>query len=331
MRKFGILAAALACVGVGVLPAARPAADDQDQKPGTESRRKAIVVERHAGGDGQNGDVLVRSFGDDDGARIGVSVANLDEEQAKTKAGVVVTDVQKDGPGAKAGLEVADVITEFDGEKVRSARQLRRLVGETPAGRVVQLVAERDGKRVDLQVTPETREPEMAWFGGMAEMDPYTPDRMPRLHPGAPGMPGERRFFFNGPEGDRHFEFKRPGPDGDGTFDLFVAPGRGRLGVGIQDLSDQLADYFGTKDGVLVSSVTKDSPAAKAGIRAGDVITSVGGKPVTSTGELIEAVQKAGENASLEVGYVRDKKPAVATATLEPRERQRPKRPARPV
>lgn len=329
MRKFGMLAAVLACASVGVLAAVSPAADAQDEKtPRTESKRKTIVVERHGDDDGPNGDVLIRRFGVEDGARIGVSVANLDEEQAKTKAGVVVTDVQENGPGAKAGLKEKDVITEFDGEKVRSARQLRRLVSETPAGRTVKLAAERDGKRVELQVIPEAQE--MAWSGGMGPgMDPFTPDRMPRMHPEMGPGPERRQFHFQIPEGERQFEFRTPGWGGDEKFDVFVAPGRGRLGVSIQDLSEQLAEYFGTKDGVLVSSVTKDSPAARAGIRAGDVITSVDEKPVTSSTQLIEAVQEAGESATLKVGYLRDKKPATATATLEPRER--PKRPTRPV
>jgi len=101
------------------------------------------------------------------------------------------------------------------------------------------------------------------------------------------------------------------------------------LGIGIQDLSDQLGEFFGTKDGVLVSSVTADSPAAKAGLRAGDVITSVNDAPVASSEALIAAVQKVDAGGTLKVGYVRDKKPGTATATLEPREK--PKRPARPV
>jgi S1-C subfamily serine protease len=154
---------------------------------------------------------------------------------------------------------------------------------------------------------------------------------MPRLHPGTAVGQGDRQFHSRSRRRATHFQFRSPGEGGDDEFDVFIAPGRGRLGVGIQDLSDQLAEYFGTKDGVLVSSVTTDSPAAKAGIRAGDVITSVEDTPVTSAEQLIEAVRKAGESATLKVGYIRDKKPATATATLEPRESQRSKRPTRPV
>ncbi|MDH5566110.1 MAG: trypsin-like peptidase domain-containing protein [Myxococcales bacterium] len=57
---------------------------------------------------------------------------------------------------------------------------------------------------------------------------------------------------------------------------------RGFLGVTLQPLDRELADYFGVPDvtGVLVNSVTEDSPAARAGLRTGDIITSFDGKVV---------------------------------------------------
>jgi hypothetical protein len=177
----------------------------------------------------------------------------------------------------------------------------------------------RDGKRVDLQIVPEARE--MALAG---EDQPWAFDRMPRM-PKEPLVPELRQFHFDGPEG-REFHWT---PRGDDGFDVFIRPGRGRLGIGIQDLTPQLAEYFGTKDGVLVSSVTADSPAAKAGLRAGDVITAIDDTTVTSPDELIKAVGAVKDGGAVKVGYVRDRKPGSATATLEPRER--PKRPARPV
>jgi S1-C subfamily serine protease len=108
-------------------------------------------------------------------------------------------------------------------------------------------------------------------------------------------------------------------------------PRRGRLGVGIQELTPQLAEYFGTKDGVLVTSVEPDTPAAKAGLKAGDVITSINGRTVNDGGQLIEAVQSADDGADLTVGYVRDKKAATAKATLEPREKEKVERRVQPI
>jgi serine protease Do len=358
MRKFVVIAASLALAGAGVLAAGQdtaPKADPPKAKAETEqtkTRKKTVIVERDDQGGApkvyswdQNGDFdapMVPGLMLPTGPRIGVTVANLDGEQAKAASGVVVTDVRESGPAAKAGVKEKDVITEFDGERVRSAKQLTRLVSETPEGRSAKLTVLRDGKRLDLQVAPEADERPMAFSGRRV----------------VPGMPGDdsphsfprgrdRQFFFSTPEKGEHFEWKTPEPgsggerfffhapgesgDGDGTFNLFVQPGRGRLGVGVQELSEQLAEYFGTKDGVLVTSVTKDSPAAKAGLRAGDVITTVDDTPVSTTGALIGAVQKAGDGATLKLGYVRDKQAGSATATLESREKPKVRREAKPI
>jgi len=349
MRTFVLSATMLTLAGGGLFAAVFPQAADQAAKPkveagtsaepktgttpDTRTQKKTVVVER----DGEDGP-RVFSWSEDGGPsslgfrtggmHIGVSVANLDDEQAKAMTGVVVTGVNEDGPAAKAGVKEKDVITEFDGEKVRSAAQLSRLVNETPPGRTVKLAAMREGRRVDLQVTPEDTRLGMLEHDGPM-MDMWTPDRMPRLHPGMPGG-GPQTFRFEMPEGNQFYRHQGPGgPNGDDTFDVFIPRGRGRLGIGIQDLSDQLAEYFGTKDGVLVSSVNAESPAAKAGLRAGDVITSINDTAVTSTESLIAAVRKAEDGASIKVGYVRDKKPGTVTATLTPREKA--KKPTNPV
>ena len=83
----------------------------------------------------------------------------------------------------------------------------------------------------------------------------------------------------------------------DLPFDLnldrdFPAGDRPRLGVTVQALTPQLAAYFGAKDGVLVASVTDDSPASRAGLKAGDVILSVNGQPVASASDAGRELQR---------------------------------------
>ena len=84
--------------------------------------------------------------------------------------------------------------------------------------------------------------------------------------------------------------------------------GAGRLGVTVQELGDQLRDHFGATSGVLVSSVSPESAASRAGIKAGDVITTVAGKKVETTDDLVRAVRAAEDGADVEIGIVRDKK-----------------------
>jgi membrane-associated protease RseP (regulator of RpoE activity) len=270
-----------------------------------------------AGADDLVGQPMVRrlSILQGRGAELGITIKDLDEPQARTTSGVVVDAVAENSAAAKAGIKKGDVVTDFDGERVRSARQLSRLVNETPEGRTVKTTVLREGKRVELSVTPEA--PAMAGMesGKNFEfaMPPGHGEGM--LPPDAQG----RRFFF-----DMH-------PPADGDFMFRRMDGHGRLGIGIQDLTPQLGEYFGTKDGVLVTNVEADTPAAKAGLKAGDVITSINGKPVADPGQLIESVQSASDGAELTIGYLRDHKAGTAKATLAPREQPKVERRGEPI
>src|SRR5690606_10532373 len=80
------------------------------------------------------------------GSQLGVTVRDLSpSDAAASTGGVRIDDVQEDGPAARAGVQPGDIIVEFDGERVRSARQLTRLVRETPEGRAVEMALMRDG------------------------------------------------------------------------------------------------------------------------------------------------------------------------------------------
>lgn len=275
------------------------------------------------------------------GSQIGVMAEDLNAEELKklggATSGVRIDDVDQDSPAAKAGLREGDVVVEFDGERIRSARQFSRMVEETVSGRTVALGIVRDGKRQTLNVTPESRafgwgidgdrigreiargwrdaEPLIREFGPrMRELEPRFREMEPRLRELEPRL---REFRFDGAPG---FNF---------DFDNMIPNPRGRLGVQIESLSPQLAEYFGVKDGgVLVSGITKDSAAEKAGLKAGDVITSIDGDRVRDYDDLRNRLRdKTGE---LTIGIVRDKKESTLKATIE-EIRDRVRRPARPA
>ena len=94
---------------------------------------------------------------------------------------------------------------------------------------------------------------------------------------------------------------------------------RGYLGVGIRALTDELADRFGVPagGGVVVTKVYAGSPAEKAGLKAGDVVTKVGDKGVTNLNALPRLVAKLPVGKPSDFRYVRDGEPAVATIIIE--------------
>jgi membrane-associated protease RseP (regulator of RpoE activity) len=314
MRKFFVISAALvvasAWVAAGTLQSGPPRVEPRAELlPGEVDEWVSDALEL---ADDQGPGIRKLAMMPGRGVELGVTIRDLDSEQAKSGSGAVVEDVRAGSAAEKAGIHKGDVIVEFDGERVRGQRHLSRLVSETPEGRTVKTAVMRDGKRIDLSVTPATAE-----RAARSDFEFFVPgpDHMP-------GMPGEgRRFFFSD---EPHMQpFKR----GDGFF----MTGRGRLGVGIESLTPQLADYFGTKGGALVTSVQPDSPAAKAGLRAGDVITTVNGNEIKDPRGLTDAVGSAADGASLNLGYVRDKKAGTATATLEKPEKPVARPSERPI
>jgi serine protease Do len=256
------------------------------------------------------------------GSWIGASVRDVtDEDVSKLKlpaaTGAVVDDVSRDSPAATAGIKAGDVIVEFDGEKVRGTRHLTRLVQETPSGRKVQTSVMRDGQRVPLSVQPENSG-HSTFMGDFSNFD--VPDiariwTMPaRPAPPAPPAPPVAPSAPRPPVPP-----VPPAPPAAGWFDLdgLLGRGNGRLGVTIQELPQQLADYFGVRDGVLVTSVTSGSAAEKAGIKAGDVITTLNGATVSSSADLRQGTMRLDDGSEMTLGVVRDKKALTLKGKVE--------------
>ena len=92
----------------------------------------------------------------------------------------------------------------------------------------------------------------------------------------------------------------------------------GFLGVQIQDISEQLSDYFKLNDGngVLVSEVVEDSPAEKAGLKAGDIITKVDDQDIETAGDLTLIIRDYAPETKVSVTVIRDGKKKKLKATL---------------
>ena len=157
-------------------------------------------------------------------------------------------------------MHVGDAIMEFDGVRVRSSAELRRLIRETPAGRNVEMKIMRNGKSLVLSAKLEVSSNRNTYsYNGPGVHIP--PINVPEIN--IPPM-----------------SF----PDWGGH--------RATLGISGDNLTPQLAQYFGVKQstGVLISEVTKGGAADKAGLKAGDIIEKVNGKPISGVEELRDAL-----------------------------------------
>jgi len=216
-----------------------------------------------------------------------ISKENMGRYGLREVRGVGVTQVVKDSPAEKAGLKKDDVILRFDGESVTSVRKLSRLVGESSADQTVRITISRGGAEQEVSATLAKHNMTNILGAGIRD------------------------------EVLRGIEKDWPQINsGDGNF-VFSFGGNRRIGISTQSLTKQLADYFGAKDGgLLITSVNDNSPAAKAGLKAGDVVTAVDGEKVTSAGDVSRAINKK-QDGEVSLTILRDRNTRTVTVTPE--------------
>lgn len=229
------------------------------------------------------------------GSYLGVSIGEVTPETVtelglREERGVLIQNVGDDTPASRAGLVESDVIVSWNGTDIEGTVQLRRFLSETPAGRTVQMGVIRDRGQRSVSVE-------------LGERNLYSGVHV------SPDMAVRGREL-----GERIRRSVRVMPQMRGLS--FLTRG-GRMGASVQSLDGQLAEYFGLNDrsGVLVTSVGEESPAAEAGLQAGDVILSVGGESVEDPGDLIRAIMGADEG-SASIGILRDKRERTLTVEL---------------
>jgi len=218
-------------------------------------------------------------------------------------SGVLVTRVVPDSPADRAGIQRGDVITRLGSSSVESHDQLAEIVRQSPSGRRMDVQVVRGGNRQSLTVTLASRDDtdsdqpraysdddQKGNDEGGPDLDVPAPPSPPRMIRGGDLMPDMRGMML----------------------------GRGRLGVRVQDLNPDLADYFGsrTMKGALVVDVTEGSAADQAGLHAGDVITKVGTKSIEDGDDLIEAVRSS--EGAVSITVLRHGSTRTLQATLDP-------------
>jgi serine protease Do len=224
--------------------------------------------------------------------------------------GVGVREVVKGSPAEKAGLREGDVIVRFDGEQVTSVRKLTRLIEESAPEHATRLTVLRGGSEQQLSATLTRRQPFAGAEGGPLTV--YGPGGEQRLGE----LLGENSELWQlkGDEmRERLEEMRRKSPE------LFMLGSSRRIGVSTSTLGKQLADFFGVQHGVLVNSVEANSPAEKAGLRAGDVVTEVDGKQVEDPDDLVRALG-AKQEGEVTLTVVRDRNRRTVRVTPERRQ-----------
>jgi len=222
-----------------------------------------------------------------------VTADRLTALKLKEERGVEITMVDADAPAGKAGLKTGDVILQFNGAAVDSEEQLRRMIRETPPGRAVTLGISRDGnpQNISLQLADHAKLARRV----VVPPPPSLPD-MSDL-PNRMDIPGN----------------------------VFVLRNNSALlGVQTENLTRQLGEYFGVKngEGVLVRSVEKNSPAEKAGLKAGDVIVKVGTEKLSDRGDLSRTLRNYRQGGKLPLGIVREKREQTITVDVPEHSRE---------
>jgi serine protease Do len=235
---------------------------------------------------------LQEMLNDRNGAWLGVDLtdvtqAKVNELKLPGDYGAIVSKVDPGSPAAQAGLKQNDVILAFGGMQVWSVAQLSQRIRETPPGRTVELTVSRDGRRMHLSVKMAAPKTSVMFPGGNFIMPEV---RVPPV-----SIPG------------RYFDFN------------FFPGTTTRLGIEAQELTPQLAGYFKVKQGkgILVAEVEDGSPAARAGLKAGDCIVKADATEVDSVSSLRRALAPAaGHEVTLTI--VRDGREQSVQVDLEP-------------
>jgi serine protease Do len=250
------------------------------------------IAEIHRADDDDGVQVFVNSGGSWLGAGIGeVTSEKVKELKLPAERGVVLQKIVPESPAAKAGLQESDVVTEINGQPVEGTEQFRRMIREIPSGRAAQFTVWRHAQSQTINVTLDKSE----LRHGSTFVAPATPGDFVFQMPAVPEM-GE--LIENGP----------------------WVSSRTHLGIDAENLEGEFGNYFGAPEGegILVRGVFPETAAAKAGLKVGDVITSVNGERIRSVGELREKIVEKKQDKTLKLGLIRNKSALSVTVELPP-------------
>jgi serine protease Do len=209
----------------------------------------------------------------------------------KEERGVEITTVDQDAPASKAGLKEHDVILSVNDQKIESVEQLKRVIREIPAGRTISIGISRDGQPMTVKAQLAQRDKMDMGHSFNFTMPPIN---VPAIHIPPINL-----------------------PDMDFAGGIVVMHSPARSGLMVENLTPQLGDFFGVKNGsgVLIRSVEKGSSGEQAGFRAGDVVVKIDGSAVNDCSDFTRLLRKRTANKA-SVTVMRDRREQTLTLTL---------------
>lgn len=212
--------------------------------------------------------------------------------------GTMIVDVTPDSPADRAGLEEGDVIVAVDGQELDAENNLADVVASYEPGDTVTLEVERPGEESREVIVELGEHPEKE---GVAYLGVRYSPSFRRLHIGEDGrLP--------------HLEWGPGVPFPPGDFSFHIVPGGERGDV--------------TMQGAIIQYVEEDSPASAAGLNEGDLIVAIGGNPVETPQDLLDAIaeRKPGDQVTLTVsqaGEEEEEREVEVTLTEHPEEEEK--------
>ena len=169
----------------------------------------------------------------------------LEDQDPSINSGILIRGIEPDSPAQKAGLRSGDLLVKYRGQQIRDLHQFIYLLERTPVESKVKMEIVRQGNPMALEALIEARKPQQNQI------------RLSFTFPGAFGPPAA--VSFSEPQ-----------------------PSQTLIGLETELLTPPLADalHMPGQTGLLVLNAVKNKPAELAGVRAGDVITSIDGRPI---------------------------------------------------
>ncbi len=207
----------------------------------------------------------------------------------ENELGAKINEVSEGSPAEKAGLKKDDIITNVNDEKITGPKDLYEAIGKYKPSDKVQISILKNGTKTKLTAELEKNKAQSFSYSMPNQGITIEPNFIPNT-PRGRGNNGTQRFGFELPQM----------PELNNFFGNIEKP---KLGISVEDVEEN--------EGVKISSVSENSPAAKAGLKEDDIITEVNDKKVKDVDDIKPIIKAATEGTIFKFNITRNGKKTV--------------------